>query len=190
MASPAQTMATTSGPLLKASSNLILKGKTIPLVLEKSKSGGMNHSTSGGASGAVHEMSNSKVPNILRQAASGSNPSLSPSKNTIERQVVSHEATIELRKSCNILNNAKLQAPPVVPQTTKTEVYGKKLDLLQPIVKIEDEVVEADLSEINLKCEKNELGLLEVKSMPLEVVKLQEDSVDLMCRETLEASPP
>ena len=87
--------------------NFILKGKAIPLVLEKSKSPVQNcndlvmTSTSsvnatpslpGLVTPAPNSTSTSKVPNILR----GTN---SPSKNTIDRQVVSHEATIELRKN-------------------------------------------------------------------------------------------
>ena len=51
------------------------------------------------ASGAA----TSKVPNILRGTSS-------PSKNTIDRQIVSHEATIELRKNhLGILSNHQKQ---------------------------------------------------------------------------------
>ena len=52
--------------------------------------------------------STSKVPNILR----GTN---SPSKNTIDRQVVSHEATIELRK-----NNLGILSKNIPAITTST----------------------------------------------------------------------
>merc|ERR1712083_1257025 len=51
----------------------------------------------------------SKVPNILRGTSS-------PSKNTIDRQVVSHEATIELGKNnLGILSNNK---PNLITTTT------------------------------------------------------------------------
>merc|ERR1712223_885668 len=83
--------------------NLIFKGKTIPLVLEKSKSGSIPIASTAVTTPNPSEnpvsqsTSPSKVPNILRGTSS-------PSKNTIDRQIVSHEATIEFRKNCNILS--------------------------------------------------------------------------------------
>merc|ERR1712223_1304663 len=95
--------------------NLIFKGKTIPLVLEKSKSGSIPIAstavtTPNPSENPVSQSSSpSKVPNILRGTSS-------PSKNTIDRQIVSHEATIELRKNnLGILSSNK---PNLITTTT------------------------------------------------------------------------
>lgn len=127
-----------ASPGIRANSNLILKGKTIPLVLEKSKN------------------TENKVPNILRPQNNAPNAA---SKNTIDRQIVSHEATIELKKS------------------------KKMQDLLQPLQENNNENTEelADLSDINLKVKKNEFGALEV---------IEDQNIDLICRESLKDSPP
>ena len=61
-------------------------------VLEKSKSNTSNNSAMTTTSTDNLPVSPSKVPNILRGTSS-------PSKNTIDRQIVSHEATIEFRKN-------------------------------------------------------------------------------------------
>lgn len=177
--------------------NLILKGKTIPLVLEKSKVQPVPTSDTGQAAAAgqppaaVSGAANNspKVPNILRGTSS-------PSKNTIDRQIVSHEATIELRK--NILNKAALSPVPKEnaningnnqKQSAKVE---KPIDLLQPIKPDSMDTDEAvDLSEINLRCETNELGAIEVKTMKMESEEESDQSgIDLMCKETLSHSPP
>ena len=102
--SAAPMIRSTSGP------NLIFKGK-IPLVLEKSKTTSNNSAMTTTSTDNI-PVSPSKVPNILR----GTN---SPSKNTIDRQIVSHEATIEFRK--NIFSRP-IPAPnnTIVSNTTTT----------------------------------------------------------------------
>ena len=100
-----------AAPMIKSSTgstNLIFKGRTIPLVLEKSKS---DNSTTPTSSASTPALSPSKVPNILRGTSS-------PSKNTIERQIVSHEATIELRKNCNILSRPSNNVQPSANNST------------------------------------------------------------------------
>ena len=114
--------------------NLIFKGKAIPLLLEKSKSGGTPTAASTTATPINNLSENnlvsqsslqqqqqqpSKVPNILRGTSSSS-------KNTIDRQIVSHEATIEFRKNCNILSRplpsnvvTLTNSTTVPPSTTK-----------------------------------------------------------------------
>ena len=87
--------------------NLIFKGKAIPLLLEKSKSPTTASATATPinnlsennlvSQSSLQQQQPSKVPNILRGTSSSS-------KNTIDRQIVSHEATIEFRKNCNILS--------------------------------------------------------------------------------------
>merc|ERR1739848_173892 len=100
-----------AAPVMRSTgaTNLIFKGKAIPLLLEKSKS----PTTASATATPINNLSEnnlvsqsslqqqqqqpSKVPNILRGTSSSS-------KNTIDRQIVSHEATIEFRKNCNILS--------------------------------------------------------------------------------------
>lgn len=188
--------APTTGSMIRATNtNLILKGKAIPLVLEKSKvQNAISDNTSGGSGGACSTSaamnSSSKVPNILR----GTNSS--PSKNTIDRQIVSHEATIELRK--NILSKATSPVPKEnanINGNNQKQLHAGKnsIDLLQPIFKPEAIETNIDLSEINLRCETNELGAIEVKTMKMESdheESSDQSGIDLMCKETISLSPP
>merc|ERR1711953_160937 len=187
-----------------SASNLILKGKTIPLVLEKqptNKDLPVSASNSANSSSVNHtQANNAKVPNILR----GTN---SPSKNTIDRQVVSHEATIELKKNLMIKNANIVSVPkvvngkPIMATSSPSVIVPKAVDLLQPLNEAENpaEKENLDLSELNLKCHTNELGAIEIIKTPVEVpVKKEEvnekvpDEImdELMCKETVVPSPP
>ena len=187
-----------------SASNLILKGKTIPLVLEKqptNKDLPVSASNSANSSSVNHtQPNNAKVPNILR----GTN---SPSKNTIDRQVVSHEATIELKKNLMIKNANIVSVPkvvngkPIMATSSPSVIVPKAVDLLQPLNEAENpaEKENLDLSELNLKCHTNELGAIEIIKTPVEVpVKKEEDNEkvpdeimdELMCKETVVPSPP
>ena len=191
-------------------SNLILKGKTIPLVLEKqptNKDLPVSSTNSANSSLVNHsQANNAKVPNILR----GTN---SPSKNTIDRQVVSHEATIELKKNLLIKNANIVSVPKVVNgkpimATSPSVIVPKAVDLLQPLnasteVENPSEKENFDLSELNLKCQTNELGAIEIIKSPVaekeEVPDKKENANEkvtdeimdeLMCKETVQPSPP
>merc|ERR1711953_614157 len=76
-----------------SASNLILKGKTIPLVLEK-------------------QPTNKDLPvSSSNSANSSSSVNHTQPKNAIDRQVVSHEATIELKKNLMIKNANIVSVP-------------------------------------------------------------------------------
>ena len=219
-----------SAPIIRAgnATNIILKGKTIPLMLEKGKPPGTDIVMTA-ISAAASALASPKVPNILRGTGS-------PAKNTIDRQVVSHEATIELRKNnLGILGNAtKPVTTQIIPQipvpngtfipkeTLNNSLNGQKWsdipkpilenstaspsnivyppdeknDLLKPLNSDQSETSSsADLAELNLRCETNELGVIEVKNL-IKKEAMSEDeasdisTMDLMCQETITESSP
>ena len=86
--------------------------------------------------------------------------------------------------------------------STSTEIpkamgQGSKLDLLQPLRSEENIDEEVDLSELNLRCETNEFGALEVitpanstQSTQNPTSEADDSDLDLICRETVQTTPP
>ena len=94
------------------------------------------------------------------------------------------------------------QNSPLPQSQTSTEIpkamgVVPKLDLLQPLRSEENIDEEVDLSELNLKCETNEFGALEVitpanstQSTQNPTSEADDSDLDLICRETVQTTPP
>lgn len=114
--------------------------------------------------------SSSSTPNILR---SNSAQATLAAKNSIERQAVSHEATIELRKNQPGILAKSQQKPvpmkPTVEQEQRTPPVRQEIDELEPVAILDDE-----------KKDSLELPAIHVTNGPDVEVKEEAESVDLL----------
>ena len=92
------------------------------------------------------------------------------------------------------LPSSQVSTPTEIP---KAMGQGSKLDLLQPLRSEENIDEEVDLSELNLRCETNEFGALEVitpanstQSTQNPTSEADDSDLDLICRETVQTTPP